>query len=110
MTITVSSQHKFYVSNGRGEEIATAEVYEKQNTFWITNVWVHPDCRERGLATNVLKEVLRYYKNSDLYLGVHGFTNRPLSDDQLAEWYKKFGFEETSVPSIMVRRGRRWHD
>jgi len=105
MTVIVSSQHKFYIANGRGEEVASAEVYEKQDTLWITNVWVHPDYRKQGFAAAIFNDILRCYKNSDLYLGVHGFTDRPLSDEQLAAWYKKFGFKETSVPSIMMRRG-----
>lgn len=100
---TISHQHRFYVVDQDGAEIATAVVYEKQGTLWITDVWVQYNHRKNGIATSILKEVIEQYKHRDLYLGVNGYTNRPMNDEQLTEWYKSFGFVETDVPTIMKR-------
>ncbi|HEU4327449.1 MAG TPA: GNAT family N-acetyltransferase [Roseiflexaceae bacterium] len=98
-------QRRFFQTDGHGQEIATAVVHRRHGVQFLTDVWVHPDHRRGGLGSELVKAALAECGGEDLYLTVSGFTNQPLTDEQLAQWYARFGFELVgpAAPGMMRR-------
>jgi GNAT superfamily N-acetyltransferase len=93
----------FYVVNAKDETIAQVRTYPRHGVRWMTDVWVDPEHRQKGLATRLIREALAAHAGEAIYLTVHGYTNQPLSDEQLACWYGSFGFVQAGAPGVMVR-------
>lgn len=99
----IKSHQLFYVVNPKDETIAHVKTYFRHGVHWMTDVWVDPEHRRQGLATRLIREALAAHAGEAIYLTVHGYTNQPLSDEQLAAWYSRFGFEPAGAPGVMVR-------
>lgn len=59
---------------------------EEKKAIQIGTVMTHPDCRNRGLSTDLLKSVLAQYRNQVDF--VYLFANQ-----NVLEFYPKFGFQ-----------------
>lgn len=99
----IKAHQFFYVVNPKDDTIAHVKTYMRHGVRWLTDVWVDPDHRRKGLATRLLNEALAAHPNEAIYLTVHGYTNQPLSDEQLITWYGRFGFVATGTPGVMRR-------
>lgn len=99
----VSDTHSFYIVDPEADRVATIDLYERHGVRWMTNVWVEAKYRRKGFITRVMHAVIEKYGHEDIYLSVHGYTNRPLSDDELTAWYSSYGFEPAGAPGIMRR-------
>lgn len=100
----VIKEHRlFYIVNAKDETIAHVKTYRRHNVRWLTDVWVDPEHRRKGLASRLLREALAAHASEAVYLTVHGYTNQPLSDEQLTAWYARFGFQSAGAPGVMVR-------
>ena len=100
----IQSYQLFHVVDAKSETIAHVKTYARHGVRWLTDVWVDPEHRCQGLATRLIHEALAALAGEGIYLDVHGYTNRPLSDAQLARWYGTFGFVAVvGAPGMMVR-------
>ena len=99
----IKAHRFFYVVNAKDETIAHVKTYSRHGVRWITDMWVDPEHRQKGLATRLMREALDAHAGEAIYLTVHGYTNQPLSDEQLAAWYTRFGFQDAGAPGVMVR-------
>lgn len=99
----IKAHQLWYIVDAKDETIAHVKTYRRHGVRWLTDVWVDPDHRKQGLATRLIREALAAHAGEDLYLTVHGYTNQPLSDDQLAVWYGRFGFQPAGAPGVMRR-------
>lgn len=93
----------FYIVNAKDETIAHVKTYARHGVRWLTDVWVDPDHRRKGLASRLLREALAAHVGEVVYLQVHAYTNQPLSDEQLTAWYARFGFQPAGAPGVMIR-------
>ncbi len=100
---TIKVHQFFYVVNAKDETIAHVKTYARHGVRWLTDVWVDQEHRRQGLATRLLHEALAAHVGEVIYLTVHGYTNQPLSDVQLTNWYARFGFQPAGAPGVMVR-------
>ncbi|HEY1011145.1 MAG TPA: GNAT family N-acetyltransferase [Herpetosiphonaceae bacterium] len=101
----IDIEHRFSMNDGLGAPIAHVEVHHRNGALFLTNVWVHPDHRRQGHARRLIATALRMFARSTLYLNVNGYTNRPLSDDRLTQFYASFGFELIpGAPGMMCRK------
>lgn len=99
----VKSYQLFYVVSAKDETIGHVKTYSRHGVTWLTDVWVDPEHRRRTMARQIMERALAAHVGEEIYLTVHGYTNQPLSDDQLIEWYGKFGFVSTGVPGVLRR-------
>lgn len=102
----VQLRHEFSIISEKNESIAGATVEFMNDVLWLTNVWTHHEYRKRGYATAVLNAVIKEFGHRTLYLKVHPYTDRPLSEGALEVFYARFGFEAAGVPGVMRREGR----
>ena len=94
--------HRYESLSGAGDVVGHVEVHRREGSWWLTNLWVHPERRGKGLGGELLAEALRD-NPGELFLQVAPYTDAPLSYESLARWYGAHGFERTSVPTIMRR-------
>lgn len=99
-------QHYWSLSNSKDETIAYAILTPRHGVLWLT-LHVSGGYRRRGYATRLFNAVLERFGHEDIWLHVASWSDRAFDDPQLVVWYRdRWGFEETSVPGAMVRRGR----
>ncbi len=61
-----------------------ADVYEEDDGIYLANLYIHPQCRNQGVATKVLERLIKEYKVDTLIVA---------KDNEVAiKLYKKFGF------------------
>jgi ribosomal protein S18 acetylase RimI-like enzyme len=100
----IQSYQLFHVVDAKSETIGHVKTYARHGVRWLTDVWVDPEHRCQGLATRLIREALAAHVGEAIYLDVHGYTNRPLSDEQLTAWYSTFGFGVVAgAPGMLVR-------
>lgn len=100
----IQSYQLFHVVDAKSETIGHVKTYRRHGVLFLTDVWVDPEHRCQGLATRLIHEALAAHVGEAIYLDVHGYTNRPLSDEQLAAWYSTFGFTTIAgAPGMLVR-------
>ena len=46
----IAVSHRFDVCDGKGDSIAHVVVHERAGALWLSDLWVHPDHRRRGIA------------------------------------------------------------
>jgi GNAT superfamily N-acetyltransferase len=102
MTV-ITERRRYSLENGKGESIAHLEVDERSGVYWLTNLWVDPDHRKKGLATLLLTRCVWALANADVYLMIQPYTDQPMDAVLLAAFYRRFGFQATSVPSVLHR-------
>ena len=94
---------------------ATCEVDVDQGVGYVTRVY--SKVRASGHATGLLRLVVAWADENDLVLRLHargygGPVQTMLDNNQLAQFYKKFGFEvdpdhEVELGTMMVRSRRK---
>src|SRR5262245_24755939 len=99
----VQLRHEFAIVSEKNETVASATVELMNGVLWLTNVWTHYEYRRRGYARLMLGSVIDNFGHRELWLKVHPYTDRPLSEEQLISFYGSFGFVRTGVPGVMVR-------
>lgn len=103
MSGQVTDRHEFYIVDPKNESIATSTVYFRHGVYWLTNVWVHHEHRKKGLATQVINAVIEKYGQYPIYLNVDAYTDQPRSNDELFNYYARFGFVRSTDPGVMKR-------
>ena len=103
--VVVQLRHEFSIVSDKNETIASATVEMMNGVLWLSNVWTHHEHRKQGHATTILKAVLAEFGNHDLWLRVYPYTNRPRSEEDLTQWYTRFGFGPMETPGTMRRIG-----
>lgn len=98
-----NSQH-WEVQNGKGDVIGHVKTYSTNGVRWLTNVWVDPEQRQKGMARALVMEALAMFGREDMYLQIQPYTDQPRDTEALAAWYGRFGFRPTDVPGVLVRR------
>jgi GNAT superfamily N-acetyltransferase len=99
----IDLDHTFSVRDAEGERIAHVVLYPRHGVLWLTDVWVSGKVRKRGLASKMLRTAVERFGREDIYLQIRAYTDQPLSDMKLREWYGGFGFVETPVPGVLMR-------
>lgn len=102
----IKAYQLFYIVNAKDETIAHVKTYMRHGVRWLTDVWVDPEHRKKGLATRLVLRAIDAHPGEDIFLSVYGYTNQPLSDAELAKWYARFGFEPDGSPGVMRRRAK----
>lgn len=101
--MTTISTH-FTKRNDKDEVVATLCSEVRFEVRWINNLWVAGEYRGDGVATELLQLCIEEFYGQDLYLMVRAYNEHPMSDQELVDFYEKYGFEEIDgAPSIMVR-------
>jgi len=103
-TPTINDHHYWYCVDGKNETIASVKVHERHGVQWMTDVWVDPAHRRKGLATALIARAITRFGHAPLYLHVYGYHDRPLADEQLAAFYGRFGFEPVAGAPGTMRR------
>jgi GNAT superfamily N-acetyltransferase len=89
--------------DGEGEIIAELKLARRNLVWWLASLWVKPDVRQKGYATQLLDRAVYVMGQHDLYLHAQPFTDQPVPLGQLARWYNRWGFRPTAVPDILRR-------
>lgn len=98
-------QTYFVIKNAEDETVASLRSEMRHGVRFINSVWVSPKYRKQGYGGKLLKSVINEFgATQDLYLHIHGYTNEPLSDKLLYQWYKKFGFQLIPDAHGMLKR------
>ena len=99
----IHEDHTFRIHDSDGKAIAGADVRMTDGTQWLTNVWVDGKHRKKGMARAVVKAAIDCMGDKTTYLQVSAYTDKAMSDADLTKFYRSFGFEPTTIPTIMVR-------
>lgn len=103
----IQRRHVYTIQTGMGESIATGDVVIHQDrSHWVTNLWVHPDHRQQGIARTILAQITSDWASVDLYLHISPYTDQPMDMRELHQFYSQWGFCDTDVPGIMRRLSR----
>ena len=101
----VQHTHEFYIVAPNNERVSTADIQWRNGACWLTNVWTHHEYRHRRFADRLVRRALTEYPAIDVYLMVHPYTDHPMNEYHLIDWYAKFGFTLIpDAPGIMVRK------
>jgi GNAT superfamily N-acetyltransferase len=82
-----------------GEYICSANSILQNDRWWIVMVFTHPEFRNKGYATKLLKIMKKDLcaspqGNGSVYINVKSFDDNGMSDYELYEWYKSMGFRD----------------
>ena len=103
MSAAISHSIKLSLDDAKGDTIAHVRLFRRNQTWWITDLWVAAEHRKKGLATRLMTEAVQLYGDRVLYLEAQPYTDQPLAIDALTAWYGRFGFVATEVPDVMRR-------
>jgi GNAT superfamily N-acetyltransferase len=103
----VHASFNFEVNDGEDKPIAHVNVYERMAGLWVTDLWVKPDLRGKGLGRKVMSRMIEVLGDRDLFLNVHPYAGDTLDAKALIDFYGSFGFVMSGVNGIMFRRGVR---
>lgn len=82
--------------------IATAQLQQRHGVYWLSNVWVADTHRGQHLGTKVVRSLLEQLTiGEEVYLLVEAFGYQGLNDQELIQFYKRFGFVKTQIPGIL---------
>ena len=99
----IRREYTYTISDGKGEYVAHVKVRAHGQVLWVDDLWVHTDHRRKGWGAALLTIALDDWGADDLYLAVEPYTDQPLDERQLTEWYGRFGFAPTPVPGVLRR-------
>lgn len=99
----VAVSHRFDVCDGKGDSIAHVVVHERAGSLWLSDLWVHPEHRRRGIARLLMTQAVGAFADKHLWLNVSPYTDRAASPSDLASFYASFGFAAAPVPGVMTR-------
>lgn len=101
----IQEEHNYSIEDGQGNKVATAAVHRSGDTYWLVNVWTHPEHRGKGAASALIRRLLEVWGARTMYLTVAPYTDAPLDAAGLRAFYRRFGFHATDVPGVMRRPG-----
>lgn len=100
----IAVSHRFDVCDGKGDSIAHVVAHERAGALWLSDLWVHPDHRRRGIARLLMTQAVGAFADKQLWLNVSPYTDRAASPEALASFYANFGFvAHGEVPGVMSR-------
>lgn len=105
-TPVLQVEHRYEIHQPTMESASQAHIIESGAELWLTNVYTAPDYRGKGYARLVIERALADWPDRAIYLRVCPYADAPLDLEQLTHYYHQFGFEQTSVPGVMVRKGK----
>lgn len=75
--------------------------------LYLNRLTVPEKIRRRGIATELMSELTRVCENFGvpIYLEINAYGG--LNTEQLSAFYKKFGFEDSEVEGLFVRKPNR---
>jgi GNAT superfamily N-acetyltransferase len=99
-------EYTYQIQDGKDDNsLAWTKLIRRPNgVLWVSALWVHPEHRGKGWARSLLSTVVREWGHEALYLEVAPYTDRPMDSERLTCFYASFGFVETPVPAIMMRK------
>jgi N-acetylglutamate synthase-like GNAT family acetyltransferase len=102
---SIQIQTYFVIKDAEDETVASLRSEMRHGVRFINSLWVSPKHREQRHGSSLLKSVINEFGvTQDLYLHIHAYTNEPLSDNRLYQWYKKFGFQSIPDAHGMLKR------
>lgn len=99
----IQLRHEFSIVSEKNETIATATIERMHGVLNLTNVWVHYEHRKKGYASAVLRAVIAEFGRETIWLRVYPYTDRPMDEERLANFYREFGFVADGGPGDMKR-------
>lgn len=99
----VQPKFVFQQTDGKDAMIANVELWPQYGVMWLHNLWVAESKRRQGRGRCVMEKLLAQLGHSDIYLQVGATDSVGLTDLQLYEFYRKFGFRSTKIPGVMRR-------
>jgi GNAT superfamily N-acetyltransferase len=105
----IEVMHRYAMNDSKNEVIAHVEVCDRDGVYWLTNLWVHADYRKGRRSVALMERALQDWADTrDLYLAVQPYVDQPLSAERLIVFYRTFGFRQTEVPGVMIRKAQPW--
>lgn len=120
---TAPGRHRFSALGRWGNELGYADVHEKPDHVWLHNLYVHPDDRGRGIAGQLVDNMIAHFPGREIRLYPHPSPEGWERDDELGpdtdvlrDFYARHGFEDyrpregdkASSYEHMVRHAARW--
>lgn len=99
----ISEETWFRVFSPKDDDQANVSVSFQDGVYWLSNLFVHPDHRGKGYATEILSRAVSRFADTTLYLKVQPYRDRPVPSETLLTFYQRFGFEPTDVPMVLRR-------
>lgn len=104
----VALRYEWSIHGPTGEKLATTTVMRRLGYLWLYNVWTHPDHRRHGLASLIIERVAAHFQGEELHVLIEPYTDRALTERELACWYERRGFRMSGTAGVMVRRPPGW--
>lgn len=101
----VSRTIRYYICNSDKRVISRAYVRlpeDPKKPLFLFRLQTNKKYRGKGLATKLLKKILKDFKKQNIELGVHG--HEEMTTEELFNFYKKFGFERKKNTKRMIRK------
>lgn len=72
--------------------------------FWFARLYVHPNLRGQGVASEIMKELISHCDEHNITIinAVNNY-NAKMTTDDLIDFYKRYGFEETKEYGFLFR-------
>jgi GNAT superfamily N-acetyltransferase len=94
----------------KGGRVAVADLSPRgRKRFCLTRIKVEAGFRGHGYGRELLGSVLSDADREGvtLVLDINAYVGSPLSDEQLALWYKRNGFQQTNESGRLIRYPKR---
>lgn len=72
--------------------IASVASAPYEDGVFLFRLWVQPERRRQGLATDLLRDVMLNVSGQNVYLAPAPFLDSPMTLDELGAWYERLGF------------------
>ena len=76
-----------------GSTVCTAIASHYMDGVQVFLLITNPERRNEGFATEVILRILEHYNLTKVYLQPKAFADKPMSDNDLFDWYLSFGFK-----------------
>ena len=106
MRVNVVNAVLFQLFDDSGNHIGAAISTPFENGVFISMVYIVPESRRQGGATELMRDILRFYRDTVVWLEpkAWGDADRSCNNKALREWYSRLGFENYPLDKrLMVR-------
>lgn len=101
----VQASYQYRLYDGKEETVGQLNLLRRAGAIHLKDLWTTPDSRRQGVATALMMEALEDWGEETIFLEATPFADYPMNVDLLMRWFgRRFGFEETDVRGLMVRR------
>jgi GNAT superfamily N-acetyltransferase len=103
------SDYPYFEATIDGELVGVLHMTVGMEGWYISKLWVEPEYRRKRIGTDLMNACIGFYgSNENLYLfaaGISSFRDiEPvMRSDQLFEFYRTFGFQDTDLYGEMRR-------